>query len=112
MMLGLRWTLGLAAALATCGWAALAGAGSGLRRSFGASANPVWVVALPVLAGGVVVASLLWPERRALLHAAAAVVLLLVVGCVAIARETLFVAGLGALYAAGWLWFYARALRR
>ena len=111
MMLGLRWTLGVAAALAAGGWAALAAAGSGFRGSFGASANPAWVVALPLLAGGVVVASLVWPERRALLHAAAAVVLLLVAGCAAVARETLVVAGLGMLYAAGWLWFYARALR-
>ena len=111
MMLGLRWTLGVVTALAAGGWVALAAGGSGFRRSFGGSGNPAWMVLLPVVVGALVLASLVWPERRALLHAAAAAMLALVVGCVLLARETLFVAALGLAYAAAWLSYYYRALR-
>lgn len=110
-MLGLRWTLGVVTAIIACGWVALAIGGGGFRRSFGGSGNPAWMIGLPVLVGALVIASLLWPERRTLLHVVAVVVLLMVVGSVAVARESAFVAAVGVLYALAWLSFYYRTVR-
>ena len=110
-MLGLRWLLGIAAALIVGGWLALGTLGSGFRRSFGASENPIWLLGLPALVGALVIASLLWPDRRPLMHAAAVVMLGFVVGSVILARETLFVAALGLLYSAAWFYFYLRTVR-
>jgi hypothetical protein len=110
-MLGLRWMLGIVAVLALGAFVALSAVAGGFRRSFGASERPVWMAALPIIVGTVIVASLVWPERRPLLHLTAAMVVALVIGCVVIARETVFVSSAGLLFAAGWLWFYYRALR-
>jgi hypothetical protein len=110
-MLGLRWILGIATTIALSGWLALSIVGGGFRRSFGASEIPAWKTLLPLLVGALVIASVLWPERRTLLHVVAAIMMLLAIGSLALARETVFVATLGILYAAIWLTFYYRALR-
>ena len=110
-MLGLRWLLGIVAAAIVCGWLALGSLAGGFRRSFGASESPIWLTGLPVLAGALVIASLLWPDRSPLMHAVAVVMLGLVVGSVILARETLFVASLGVLYSAAWLYFYVRTVK-
>jgi hypothetical protein len=108
-MMTLRWTLGLVTTVVAIGWVALAIAGSGFRRSFGASGNPAWLIVIPVVVGLLVVASVVWPERRALLHVAALCMASLGVGCVFLARETVFVAALGVCYALTWFAFYYRA---
>jgi hypothetical protein len=102
--------LGVLVALALSGHMTLAVIGGGFRRSFGASATSPLVIAVPIIGGMLIIASLIWPDRRPLLHLTAVLVAALVVGCVLIARETQFVAGLGMLVAAAWLWFYYRTL--
>ena len=109
-MLGLRWTLGIAIAIAALALLGLAIIGGSFRRSFGASDNG-FMTLLPVLVGAVVVASLLWPERRPLLHAVAVLMVGLVMGAVFIARHASVVASLAIVYASAWLFFYFRQLR-
>ena len=81
-MSALRWTLGITAGAFAIGWIFLVMAGNTFRGSLGASQNALWKGVLPVAAAGVLLAS------------------------VYLARETLFVAGLGILYSLGWLYFY------
>jgi len=107
-VLSLRWVLGGIAAIVAAGWVALAAGGNSFRRSFGASENAPWVVAIPPIIALVVLASVVWPERRALLHVTAALIVLLLVASALLARQTIFVASLGVLYALAWLWFYYR----
>jgi hypothetical protein len=110
-MTTLRWTLGITTTVVAIGWVSLAIGGGGFRRSFGGSDNPAWMVLVPIVAGALIVASLVWPERRVLLHITAAVMIGLVIGCFFLARETMFVATVGILYAALWLSFYYRTVR-
>ena len=109
-MNGLRWTLGVVTTLVAVGWVALAIVGSGFRQSFGGSENPPWLVLAPIVIGVLVGASLVWPERRMLLHVVAVLMVALCIGCAFLAREAMFVATLGILYAVGWLTFYYRAV--
>jgi hypothetical protein len=110
-MNGLRWTIGIVTALAGAGWVALAVGGSRFRQSFGASANPALMTLLPIVAAALVIASVAFPERRLLLHLVAALMAVLIMGCAVIARETLFVATVGALYAGLWFLFYYHTVR-
>ena len=110
-MLGLRWTLGVIAALVAAGWLALSIVAGGFRRSFGASDQPAWMVLLPLVVSALLIVSVLWPDRRGLLHVVALVMLATIVGCVVIARDAAFLALLGILYASAWLSFYNRVLR-
>jgi hypothetical protein len=110
-MLGLRWTLGVVTTVVVGAWVALVVLGGAFRRSFGASGNPPWLIALPVVVGALVLAALLRPERRALLHAAAALMLPLTGGALLLARASPAVATLGIAYAAAWWAFYHRVLR-
>ncbi|MEJ7811977.1 MAG: hypothetical protein WKG32_16310 [Gemmatimonadaceae bacterium] len=107
--MGLRWLLGGLAAIVAAGWVALAAGGNSFRRSFGASENAPWVAAVPPIIALVVLASVVWPERRPLLHVTAALIILVLIASALLARQTVFVAALGVLYALAWLWFYYRA---
>ena len=109
-MLGLRWTLGIATALAALGLFGLALLGGSFRRSFGASDNGIMSV-LPVLVGAVILASLLWPEQRPLLHAVAILMVGVLMGAVFIARHAAVTAALAIVYASAWLVFYVRLVR-
>ena len=80
----LRYSLAVVATVVAVGWAFLVGAGDRFRASFGASENPAWK-----LAGPIVVAALG-----------------LLVASLAVARESVFVATVGACYAIGWLVVY------
>ncbi|HUQ83878.1 MAG TPA: hypothetical protein VM076_22200 [Gemmatimonadaceae bacterium] len=108
----LRWTIGIITALLAAGWVALDVVGTGFRRSFGASDTSPLLSIVPVVVALLVIASVAWPERRLLLHVVAVVMLALAVGCVFLARETVFVATVGLAYAGLWLLFYYRAVWR
>ena len=108
-MTGLRWTLGLITALVSAGMLAIAIIGGGFRKSFGASDNSV-VEVIIVLAAGLILASLVWPDRRALMHIVAVLMVALCIGCAFIARQAMFTAVLGVLYAGAWLAFYYRSV--
>jgi phosphatidylglycerophosphate synthase len=110
-MHGLRWTLGVVTSLALAGFLALMFVAGGFRRSFGASETSPLLVALPFLAGVLIVLSLMLPERRMLLHAVAAIVVALMVGCVYLARKEPSTATVGLAYAVAWLWYYYRTMR-
>ena len=109
-MNALRWTIGIVTGLATIGWIALVTIAGSFRRSFGASEKSPLLLAASVAGLLLVIASVVWPERRVVLHVVAVLMLALCVGCVLIARETMFVATVGVIYAATWLMFYYRAV--
>jgi len=111
-MTGLRWTLGIVIVLVTAGWVALITIASNFRRSFGGSEQSPLLFIASVMALTLVMASVAWPERRALLHVVAVLMLAWCVGCVFLARDTVFAATLGLIYAAGWFLFYYRAVWR
>src|SRR5688572_33062413 len=106
--MALRWSLGIAAALVAAGWAVLAVVGSGFRSSFGGSGNSPLLVLAPVVVALLVLASVVWPDRRVLLHIVAALMVALCIACAFLARETVFLAALGAAFAIAWLSFYYR----
>jgi hypothetical protein len=109
-MTTLRWTLGLVVAIASTGYFALVVIGGGFRRSFGASDKSGIQVIVGIVVTGLVLASLVWPEKRLLLHIVAVLMVALCIGCAFLARETMFGATVGALYAVGWLTFYYRTV--
>ena len=108
--MSLRWLLGLPASLFAVGWIVLIAGADSFRRSFGASENAWWKAAVPVVVALCFVASVVWPDRRLLLHFVAILAVALLIGCVFLARETIFAATVGAIYIAGWLLFYYRAV--
>ena len=109
-MTALRWIVGLVTTLAALGTAALVIIGGGFRRSFGASDNSATLVALTVVLAGLIIASVVWPERRVLMHIVAVLMIGLCIACVFLARQTVFVATIGVMYAATWLIFYYRTV--
>ena len=109
-MLGLRWTLGIVTGFVTVMILAIAVVGGGFRRSFGASDNPMPTV-LTLVAGALVLASLVWPEQRLLMHVVAVLMAVIVVGSLFLMREALLTTMLGVAYAAAWLSLYFRLLR-
>lgn len=109
-MHGLRWLIGIVTALAALGTVALATMGGSFRRSFGASDNSPAIIAAVVVFAALTLASLAWPERRALMHLVALLMLALCVACIVLARQTVFVATVGILYAASWLILYYRTV--
>lgn len=109
-MNGLRWTIGIVTAVAALGTIVIAVIAGGFRRSFTGSDNSAPLIAGVVIFAALVIASVAWPERRALMHIVALVMLGLCIACVAVARQTVFVATVGILYAASWLTFYYRAV--
>ena len=108
----LRWTIGIITTLLAAAWIALDVIGSGFRRSFGASATAPLLSIGPMIVALLVIASVAWPERRVLLHVVAVVMLALCIGCLFLARETVFVATLGLAYAALWFLYYSRTVWR
>ena len=109
-MNALRWTIGLTTALILAAWVALSVVGDNFRRSFGASEGSPLPLIVGVASASLVLASVVWPERRMLLHIVAVVMLALCVGCAFLARQTMFVASLGFIYAALWFTFYYRVV--
>ena len=97
-------------AIASAGYFALVVIGGGFRRSFGASDKSGIQMVVGIVVTGLVLASLVWPERRLLLHIVAVLMVALCIGCAFLARETMFGATVGALYAIGWLTFYYRTV--
>lgn len=106
----LRWILGIVIAVASIGFIAIAVIGGGFRRSFTGSDNAALFVVAALVCTGLVMASLVWQERRMLMHVVAVLMLGLCIACVFVARETMFVASLGVLYAVGWFAFYYRTV--
>ena len=106
----LRWILGIVMAVASIAFIAIAVIGGGFRRSFTGSDNAALFVVAAVVCGGLVMASLIWPERRLLMHVVAVLMLGLCIACVFVTRETMFVASIGLLYAIGWFAFYYRTV--
>lgn len=107
-MNALRWVLLLGTALVAVGFVALLVLADGFRRSFGASENGPWILALPLTAMFIFATSLAFPGQRALLHMAALLALALAVGSVWILHESGFIGTLGILYAGSWLaWFWS-----
>jgi hypothetical protein len=111
-VLGLRWVLGVVAAIAGALALAVLVIGGNFRSSFGASDSNPLVTLLPMLGIGVVLASVVWPQSRPLLHVAAAVVVAVAGLAAYLARREPNFATCLALYAAAWLWFYWRAAWR
>lgn|SRR5688500_12635061 len=109
-MTALRWTLGLVMAIAAAGLLAIAIIAGGFRKSFGAFSNGPPVEPIILVVAGLVLASLVWPDRRVLMHIVAVLMVALCVGCAFLAREELFTPALGILYAVGWLTFYYRSV--
>ena len=109
-MIALRWIIGLVTVIVALGAIALNVIGGGFRRSFGASDNSPLVIVVTLIVTGLVIASVVWPERRGLMHIVAILMVGLCIGCVFLARETVFVATIGALYAAAWLTLYYRSV--
>lgn len=107
-MHALRWVLLLGTALVAVGFVALLVLADGFRRSFGASQNGPWILALPLTAMFIFAMSLAFPGQRAMLHLAALLALALAVGSVWILNESGFIGTLGLLYAGLWLaWFWS-----
>lgn len=106
----LRWLLGVGAALAGSGWVALALVGDGFRRSFGASSVDVATIAAPPVVFLLVLLSVVFPANRGLLHATASVLGLSSVALLLVARESVFVAGVGLAFVVLWFAFYRQAL--
>ena len=109
-MTTLRWTLGLVVTLTTAAFMALVIIGGGFRRSFGASDNSGLQIVIGLAVAGLVIASLIAPERRVLMHAVAVVIVAFAVLFLVIMRQAPVVASLGLLYAIGWFAFYYRAV--
>jgi hypothetical protein len=109
-MNGLRWLIGILTAAAALGTIVIAVIGGGFRRSFGGSDNSAAIIGGVVIFAALVIASVIWPERRALMHIVALLMLTLCIACVAIARQTMFTAMVGLLYAATWLALYYRTV--
>jgi hypothetical protein len=107
----LRWILGLAGGLFIVGWVLLIAMANSFRGSFGASENPVWKAAGPVVIAALLTVAVIYPERRLLLHAAAIAALGVLVGSLMLARTAIFVASLGFIYAALWFLFYKSSFR-
>lgn len=105
-MNSLRWFLVACTALLAIGFIALLIFADGFRRSFGASDNGPWIVALPLTAMFLFLASLVFPGQRALLHLAAVVALVLAGGSVWLLHESGFMGTMGLLYAGLWLAWY------
>jgi hypothetical protein len=105
----LRWLLASAAGLVAILWLVLSVAGNSFRSSFGASAHGPLRMLLPVAVALVLMAAPFLPERRLVLHLGAVISVGLLLWCVVLVRETRFFAGVIAIYAASWLWYYWRS---
>ncbi len=103
----LRWTLGVISVLFGGGFFALFVVSNGIRRSFGASENNPLLVILPLAAGGLLFAALVWPSNKTLLHVGAVAAVALVAFCVwQIVTESATVLWCALLYLALWFVFY------
>ena len=109
-MHGFRWTFGIVTAVTALGMVVVAVIAGGFRRSFTGSDNSAPVTAVTLIFAGLAVASVVWPDRRTLMHVVAVLMLALCIGCIVIARQTIFVATVGVLYAVAWLTFYYRSV--
>lgn len=106
-MNALRWILGSIGVLFAAGFMLIAVIGNGFRKSFGGSdINPL-VVALPMLALVLMLASIFFPSSKPLLHTAAAAV----IGLIGYFVREIFKEGeapfwLAIAYLAAWLVYY------
>ena len=107
MMLALRWVLGITLGLLAGSFLTLFLLGNVFRRSFGASdINPVLAL-VPLLAGGVLFASLVFPGMRPLLHLAALAAIGLTGFCLwQLLAESAPVMVFGLIYLAAWFLYY------
>jgi hypothetical protein len=111
-MTTLRWLLGSVIALIGAGTIALFVLGDGFRRSFGASANSLFMLLLPLAGGALMLAALIAPGHRWLLHLAAIAAVALAGGCLwQIFTEAATVLWLVLALLALWFVFYSMALR-
>jgi hypothetical protein len=108
--MGLRWTIGIIAAVVGVGFFLLATAGSAFRASFGGSDQGPWVDLAPLLVAFLIVATVLWPDRRVLLHVTAILMAALVIGSGFLMKETVFIGSCGVVFGACWFLFYYRAI--
>ncbi|MEO8000056.1 MAG: hypothetical protein ABI852_21575, partial [Gemmatimonadaceae bacterium] len=84
---------------------------NGFRKSFGSSAINPALVALPFVAGAVLVAALAWPANRELLHVAAVVAVLSIGLCVwQLIADSATVMWWAIAYLILWLYFYWRTV--
>lgn len=105
----LRWILGSATVLLTLGFWSLLLIGDGFRRSFGASENSGWKVAVAVVIQIALVGSIAFPTHRAMMHASAAVILAVAVSCLWVLRESAFVGTSSLAFCALWTAYYLKA---
>ncbi|MEO6002763.1 MAG: hypothetical protein ABIZ04_06780 [Opitutus sp.] len=106
----LRIILTYVTLLATAGFCALIVFGDGFRRSFGASENSGWKVAVILLVQAALLASLAMPKQRMVLHAVAVVLIGLLAGSFWLFRQSAFVGLTGVGYCGLWLGYYYQAV--
>jgi|GEM_PF-5978715 len=109
-MTTLRWILGITATALGLGFIALSIVGGGFRKSFGASDTHPFLVLLPPLALGLLVASLVAPAQKPLLHLAALVAVGMAAFCLwQIVTMSATVLWFALLYLGFWFAYYAHA---
>lgn len=109
----LRWLLGLSLALAGGGFVVLSVVAGGLRRSFGASAISPLLIALPLVAMGLLLAGLLFPGNKGLLNLGAIAAFGMIAFCIwQLVTESATVMWVGLAYLLAWLGFYWMAIGR
>ena len=106
----LRIILSFMTLLAAAGFCALIVFGDGFRRSFGASENSGWKVAVVVLMQAALLASLAMPKQRILLHVVAVMVVGLLAACFWVFRQSAFVGLTGIGYCGLWFGYYFQAI--
>lgn len=112
-MITLRWILGGLIVLLGGGFIVLSVIAGGFRKSFGASeVNPL-ITILPLVAIGLLLASLIFVANKPLLHIAAAAAIGLVGFCIwSMIKESATMMWFPLIYLAAWFWFYWHAAFR
>lgn len=109
----LRWFLLVSTVFVTGGYGFFLVVAGGFRRSFGAASPASAWELVPLIAGALLLASLLLPHVRALLHLAAAAAGALLAVCLwFIVRESAVVLVGAVVHLGLWLVFYALVLQR
>src|SRR4051794_23570663 len=102
-----RWILASSLVLFGGGFVLLAVLGGNFRRSFGGSDTNPLLIALPILVGGVLLGSIVFPGSKPLLHVAAAGAVALLGMCVwYMATEAATILWTVLAYLGLWFWFY------
>jgi hypothetical protein len=112
-MLALRWILGLTIGFLGGGYLFLFLVSNGFRSSFGGSKNNPLLAILPLLAAGLLLASVIFPAQKTLLHLAAVAAVGIVGFCVwQMISESAVVVWFGIIYVGVWFIFYWHAAWR